>query len=55
MQFLFCPCYIQYGVREKNKVKLAFAIPTGAPKILVNEMIDTPPLIAPETIKPWSI
>ena len=36
-------------VREKNKAKLA--IPTGAPAILVNEMIDTPPVIAPKSIK----
>ena len=33
-------------VREKIKVKLALAIPTGAPTILVNEIIDTPPLVA---------
>ena len=38
-------------VREKNKVKIALAIPTGAPKIIVNETIDTPPLIALKTIK----
>ena len=36
-------------VKEKNKVRLA--IPTGAPTILVNEIIDTPPLVALETIK----
>ena len=33
-------------VREKIKVKLALAIPTGAPTIVVNEIIDTPPLVA---------
>ena len=38
-------------VREKNKVRLALAIPTGAPTILVNEIIDTPPLVALKTIK----
>ena len=38
-------------VREKIKVKLALAIPTGAPIILVNEIIDTPPLVAFKTIK----
>ena len=37
--------------REKNKVRLALAIPTGAPTILVNEIIDTPPLVALKTIK----
>ena len=42
-------------VREKIKVKLALAIPTGAPTILVNEIIDTPPLAALKTIKAWSI
>ena len=38
-------------VREKNKVRLALAIPTGAPTILVNEIIDTPPVVALKTIK----
>ena len=33
-------------VREKIKVKLVLAIPTGAPIILVNEIIDTPPVVA---------
>ena len=40
-------------VREKNKVRLALAIPTGAPTILVNEIIDTPPLVALKKIKVW--
>ena len=38
-------------VREKIKVKLALAIPTGAPTILVNKIIDTAPLVAFKTIK----
>ena len=38
-------------VREKIKVKLALAIPAGAPTTLVNEIIDTPPLVALKTIK----
>ena len=38
-------------VREKIKVKLALTIPTGAPIILVNEIIDTPPVVALKTIK----
>ena len=42
-------------VREKIKVKLARAIPTGAPTILVNEKIDTPPVAALKTIKILSI
>ena len=41
--------------REKNKVKLALAIPTGAPAIVVNKIIDTPPHVALKTIKAWSI
>ena len=38
-------------VREEIKVKLALAIPTGAPTTLVNEMIDTPPVAALKTSK----
>ena len=38
-------------VREKIKEKLAIAIPTGAPTILVNEKINTPPVVALKTIK----
>ena len=38
-------------VREKIKVKLALAIPTGVPIILVNEQIDTPPVAALKIIK----
>ena len=42
-------------VREKIKVKLALVIPTGAPTILVNEQIDTPPAVALKTIKIFSM
>ena len=42
-------------VREKIKVKLALAIPTGAPTTLVDEMTDTPPLVALKTIKTLSM
>ena len=42
-------------VREKIKVRLALAIPTGAPTILVNEIIDTLLLVALKTIKILSI
>ena len=38
-------------VREKNKVRPALAIPTGAPTILVNKIIDTPLVVALKTIK----
>ena len=37
--------------REKINVKLALAIPTDAQTILVNEQIDTPPVLALKTIK----
>ena len=42
-------------VREKIKVRLTLAIPTGAPIILVNGIIDTPLLVALKTIKILSI
>ena len=42
-------------VRGKNKVRPTLAIPTGAPTILVNEIINAPPLVALKTIKAWSI
>ena len=42
-------------VKEKIKVRLALAIPTGAPVILVNEIIDTPLPVALKTIKILSI
>ena len=37
-------------VREKIKVKLALTIPTGPPIVLVNEIIDIPPVVALKTI-----
>ena len=42
-------------VTEKIEEKLALAIPTGAPKTLVNEIIDTPPLVALKAIKALSM
>ena len=42
-------------VREKVRVKLALAIPTGAPTSLVNEQIDTPPVVALKTTKTLSM
>ena len=42
-------------VRGKIKVKLALSIPTGAPAILVNEIIDTPLHVALKTIKTLSM
>ena len=43
------------AVREKIKVKLALAIPVGAPTTLVNEMIDTLPLVSLKAIKTLSM
>ena len=40
---------------EKIKVKLALAIPAGAPAIVVNEIIDTPSLVALKIINILSI
>ena len=57
MLFLFFSCYILSNfltipaVREKIKAKIALAIPTGASTILVNEQMDTPPVVALKTIK----
>ena len=42
-------------VKEKIKVKLAVAIRTGAPTTLLNEVIDTPPVVALKTIKTLSM
>ena len=38
-------------VREKNKVRLALAIPTSAPTILLNKIIHISPVVALKTIK----
>ena len=43
------------AVREKIKVKLALPIPAGAPTTLVNEMIDTLPLVSLKAIKTLSM
>ena len=42
-------------VKEKINVKLTLAIPTGTPKMLVKEMIDTPPPVALKTIRTLSM
>ena len=42
-------------VREKIRVKLALAIPTGAPTTLVNKQIDTSPLVTLKIIKTVSM
>ena len=38
-------------VREKIKVKLALAIPAGAPIVVVNKITDFPPVVALKIIK----
>ena len=42
-------------VREKIKGKLALAIPTGAPTILVNEIIDIALVVSLKTSKSLSM
>ena len=44
-----------FAVREKIKVKVALTIQTVPPTILVNEIIDTPPLVPLKTIKTLSM
>ena len=41
-------------VKEKAKLKLALAIPAGAPIMLEKEIIDIPPPVADKTIKALS-
>ena len=43
--------FIIPAVKEKIRVKLALAIPTGATTTLVKEVIDTLPLVAHKAIK----
>ena len=40
-----------FVAREKIKVKLALAIPTGSPIVVVNEIIDIPTAVALKIIK----
>ena len=42
-------------VREEVKVKLALAIPTGAPTTLVNKQIDTQLVVTLKAIKTLSM
>ena len=48
---IFCNFLTIPVVREKIKVRLALAIPTGALTIHENEIIDTPLLVALKAIK----
>ena len=52
---IFNSLFIIPVVRKKIKVKLALSIPTGASTIVVNEIIDTPPVVALKTIKTLSM
>ena len=38
-------------VKENTRLKLAFAIPAGAPIILAKEIIDIPPIVANKTLE----
>ena len=53
--FLFLAIFINFltipVIREKIKVKLAHVTPTGAPTILVNEIIDTRHLLHLKQLK----
>ena len=42
-------------VKENISVKLALAIPTGAPTTLVNKQIDTLPVVALKTVRNLSM
>ena len=48
---IFSNCLTISVVREKIKVRLALAIPIGAPTMLVSEIIDTPLLVALKQLK----
>ena len=48
---IFCNFLTISVVIEKIKVKFALTIPTDAPIIFVNEIIDTPLLVTLKTIK----
>ena len=53
--FLFLAIFNNFSIipviTEKIKEKLVLAIPTGTPIILVNQIIDIPPLVALKIIK----
>ena len=60
MLFLFAPVIFNNFLIvpvtiERIKVKLALAFPAGTPIILVNEIIDIPPVVALKAIKILSI
>ena len=61
LRFLFCllfffnTFFIIPVVKENRSVKLALAVPAGAPIKLAKEIIDTPPLVAYKAINVFSI
>ena len=48
---IFNKFFIVPLVRQKIKVKFALPIPASAPTIVINEIIDTPPVVALKTVK----
>ena len=56
--FIFCyfkTFFIIPVAKENTRVKLALAIPAGAPITLIKEIINTSPLVADRTVKVLSI
>ena len=47
--------FIIPAVKENTRVKLALAIPAGAPVTLAKEIIDTLPLVADKIVKVLSV
>ena len=54
MLFLFIPCCIAVA-KDEIKVKLAPAIPVGAPATLADDIIQTPPLVGERTVNTLSM
>ena len=48
-------CLVISVAKDKISIKLALAIPTKAPTMLVNEIIDTPSFVALKKIKTLSM
>ena len=48
---IFNKFFIVPLARQKIKVKFALPIPASAPTIVINEIIDTPPVVALKTVK----
>ena len=48
---IFNNCFTNPVVIEKAKLRLALAIPSGAPQTIANDVIDIPPLASDKTVK----